>query len=67
MWPHNATQTHTETPLEQALFTPTLYAVLQELATRLLSLLSKRNQGESFIEGQLAQESIGGVNVLSNL
>lgn len=49
------------------LFTPTLYAVLQEFGTRLLPLLSEGNQGERFIEGQLAEEAVGGVNVLSNL
>lgn len=45
----------------------TLYAVLQEFGTRLLPLLSKCNQGERFIEGQLAQESFGAVNVRHNL
>lgn len=45
----------------------TLYAVLQEFGAWLLPLLSKCNQSESFIEGQLAQESICKVNMLSNL
>lgn len=51
----------------RALLTPTLYAVLQELPTRLLSLLGEGDQGESLVEGQLAQEPVGGVNVLGNL
>lgn len=46
---------------------PTLYAVLQEFGARLLSLLSKSNQSQRFIEWQLAQGSICGVNLLSNL
>lgn len=46
---------------------PTLYAVLQEFRAWLLSLLSESNQGERFIERQFAQESVGGVDMLSNL
>lgn len=45
----------------------TLYAVLQELGARLLPLLGESDQGERFIEGQLAEESIRGVNMLCNL
>ena len=46
---------------------PTLYAVLQELGTGLFPLLCEGNQGQGFIEGQLAQKASGGIDVLSNL
>lgn len=48
-------------------FTPTLYAVLQEFRARLLPLLSESNQSERSVKGQLAQESIRGHDMLSNL
>lgn len=48
-------------------YKPTLYEVLQELGTRLLPLLSKSNQSERSVKWQLAQESIRGGNMLSNL
>lgn len=50
-----------------AALSPTLYAVGQELGSRLLPLLSKSYQSQRFIEGQFAQESIRGVNMLCNL
>lgn len=46
---------------------PTLYAVFQEFGGRLLSLLSESDQSQPFVEGQLAQESIRGDNMLGNL
>lgn len=48
-------------------FKPTLYAVFQKVGAWLFPLLSKGNQSKCFVKWQLAQESIGGRNMLSNL
>lgn len=50
-----------------AALSPTLDAVCQKFGSRLLPLLSKSYQSQRFIEGQFAQESIRGVNMLCNL
>lgn len=47
--------------------TPTVYAVLQQFGAQLLPLLGQSDQSQRSAEGQLAQESVGGHNMLRNL